>query len=79
MQWMRLYHGPKKNMHRFNLLFASANLIMCSRRAEPGNFIKSVWLIVRPFEEKHQDMEAEILPISSKNLTNWDNAKNNIY
>ena len=26
-----VYKGIEKNMHRFNILFASANLIMCSR------------------------------------------------
>lgn len=33
-----VYKGIKKNMHRFNLLFASANLIMCSRAGRTSEF-----------------------------------------
>lgn len=34
-----VYKGIEKNMHRFNLLFASANLIMCSRAGRTKDFI----------------------------------------
>lgn len=33
-----VYKGIDKNMHRFNLLFASANLIMCSRAGRTKDF-----------------------------------------
>ena len=33
-----VYKGIKKNMHRFNWLFASANLIMCSRAGRTSEF-----------------------------------------
>lgn len=33
-----VYKGIEKNMHRFNLLFASANLIMCSRAGRTKDF-----------------------------------------
>lgn len=33
-----VYRGLEKNMHRFNLLFASANLIMCSRAGRAQEF-----------------------------------------
>lgn len=33
-----VYKGIEKNMHRFNLLFASANLIMCSRAGRTKEF-----------------------------------------
>lgn len=33
-----VYKGIEKNMHRFNLLFASANLIMCSRAGRTSEF-----------------------------------------
>lgn len=33
-----LYKGIEKNMHRFNVLFASANLIMCSRAGRTKDF-----------------------------------------
>lgn len=33
-----VYRGIEKNMHRFNLLFASANLIMCSRAGRTREF-----------------------------------------
>ena len=34
-----IYRGIEKNMHRFNMLFASANLIMCSRADRTKDFI----------------------------------------
>ena len=34
-----IYRGIQKNMHRFNMLFASANLIMCSRADRTKDFI----------------------------------------
>ena len=37
-----VYKGIEKNMHRFNLLFASANLIMCSRAGRTKDFIACV-------------------------------------
>lgn len=33
-----VYKGIDKNMHRFHLLFASANLIMCSRAGRTKDF-----------------------------------------
>ena len=37
-----VYKGIEKNMHRFNLLFASANLIMCSRAGRTKDFQASM-------------------------------------
>lgn len=34
-----VYRGIAKNMHRFHMLFASANLIMCSRAGRTRDFI----------------------------------------
>ena len=34
-----VYRGIAKNMHRFHMLFASANLIMCSRAGRTKDFI----------------------------------------
>ena len=34
-----VYRGITKNMHRFHMLFASANLIMCSRAGRTKEFI----------------------------------------
>ena len=34
-----VYRGIAKNMHRFNMLFASANLIMCSRAGRTKDFV----------------------------------------
>jgi IS5 family transposase len=33
------YRGIEKNMNRFNVLFASANLLMCSRAGRTQDFI----------------------------------------
>ena len=38
-----VYRGIAKNMHRFHMLFASVNLIMCSRAGRTKDFI---WCIV---------------------------------
>lgn len=35
-----VYKGLEKNMHRFNILFASANLIMCSRAGRTQDFMR---------------------------------------
>jgi IS5 family transposase len=35
-----VYKGLEKNMHRFNLLFASANLIMCSRASRTQDLVR---------------------------------------
>lgn len=35
-----VYKGIEKNMHRFNLLFASANLIMCSRAGRTKDLLE---------------------------------------
>ena len=35
-----VYRGIAKNMHRFHMLFASANLIMCSRAGRTKDFIR---------------------------------------
>ena len=35
-----VYKGLEKNMHRFNILFASANLIMCSRAGRTQDFVR---------------------------------------
>lgn len=37
-----VYRGIAKNMHRFNMLFASANLIMCSRAGRTKDFIRCI-------------------------------------
>lgn len=34
-----VYRGIAKNMHRFHMLFASANLLMCSRAGRAKDFI----------------------------------------
>ena len=34
-----VYRGIAKNMHRFHMLFASVNLIMCSRAGRTKDFI----------------------------------------
>lgn len=33
-----VYRGPSKNMNRFHLLFASANLVMCMRAGRTKEF-----------------------------------------
>ena len=35
-----VYKGLEKNMHRFHILFASANLIMCSRAGRTQDFVR---------------------------------------
>lgn len=37
-----VYRGIAKNMYRFNMLFASANLIMCSRAGRTKDFIRCI-------------------------------------
>ena len=34
-----VYRGIAKNMHRFHMLFASANLLMCSRAGRTKDFV----------------------------------------
>ena len=34
-----VYRGIAKNMHRFHMLFASANLLMCSRAGKTKDFV----------------------------------------
>jgi len=36
------YRGIAKNMNRFNVLFASANLLMCSRAGRTQEFIRCI-------------------------------------
>jgi len=43
-----VYRGIAKNMHRFHMLFASANLILCSRAGRTKDFIGST-VSLRPF------------------------------
>lgn len=36
-----VYHGIKKNLNRFYMLFASANLVMCYRAGRAKDFCKA--------------------------------------
>lgn len=45
------YRGIEKNMNRFNVLFASANLVMCSRAGRTQDFLRCMAQVC-PFEGK---------------------------